>query len=281
MKTRYLFLCAALCAAAQGLAPAALRADEGEEVLTAHPMAVYPGSVEAKDGDRLARLSKDDLPALRKFFESKLQPGDKIEEFKDDGEAGFNVTYTKKMGRRDQTVQEVRVSVRTEKRPPHQAFGELNAQVSMGRHKEAELRALEKEYGGIDTAYFRAYRGEGRARDEAERILEAADKEAHPDSDKLKAAGRKSKVSAGDKAEAQEFKKKMKELKAQGDIAGMMALAQSNKKFQAPPEGMADAARMAAEDRNRDTWDLWVKCLKDTKAAAYRTRLEYTADSLK
>lgn len=281
MKIINLAVCAAFLAAAQVAVPAALRADEGEGTLAAHPMPLYPGSVEARAGKKLERLSKDDLAAVRKFFESKLQPGDRIEPYAADGETGFTVVYAKKIGKREQTAFELRAVSRTEKSPPHQAFGELNSQVSMGRHDEAELRAMEKQYGGIDLAYFRAVSGSGRARDEAELILEEANKAAHPDADKLKAAGRKNRVSAGDKAEAQEFKKKMKELKAQGDIAGMMALAQSNKKFQSAPEGMADAARMAADDRNRDTWDLWVKCLKDTAGAAYRTRIEYSADALK
>lgn len=281
MKLRYLAVCAVFFAAAQGFGPAALSADEGEGTLSAHPMPVYPASVEARAGGRLARLTKDDLAAVRKFFESKLQPGDRIEPYAGDGETGFTVIYAKKLGKREQTAFELRAATRTDKRPPHQAFGELNAQVSMGRHDGAELAALQKQYGDIDSAYFRAVSGEGRVRDEAGLLLAAAHKAAHPDGDELKAAGRKNKVSAGDKAEAREFKKKMKELKAQGDIAGMMALAQGNKKFRSAPAGMADAAAMADEDRNRDTWDLWVKCLKDTKAAAYRTRLEYSAEALK
>lgn len=281
MKLKDLAVCAALLAAAQCFGPGALRADEGEGVLAAHPVAAYPGSVAERDGDRLARLTRDDLAAVRKFYESKLQPGDRIEPYAADGETGFTVVYAKKVGKREQTAFELRAVTRTDKRPPHQAFGELNAQVSMGRHAEAELAALQQRYGDIDSAYFRTVPGEGRSRDEAALLLEAAHKAAHPDGDKLKAAGRKSKVSADDKAEAKEFKKKMKELKAQGDIAGMMALAQGNKKFQSAPAGMADAAAMAAADRDRDTWDLWVKCLKDTKAAAYRVRLEYSADALK
>lgn len=273
MRIKKLMLFTAFCLLAPGMG----FADEGEEILTAHPMPMYPGSVQAGDANKLARLVKDDLAAAKKYFEAKLQPGDKIVPFSKDGEKGFEVMYTKKMGVREQTVLEVRVTARSEKRPPHQAFGELFSQVSAGRRKEAELKALEKEYGDIDSAYFRGS-ADG---DEDKLILERAHKLAHPDEDKLRAAGRKNKVSADDKAEAKEFKRKMKELKAQGDIAGMMALAQSNKKFQSAPAGMADAARLAAEDRNRDTWDIWVKCLKETKAAAYRVRLEYSAAALK
>lgn len=281
MKLKYMLVCAALCLPAQVLTPAALFADGGDEVLAAHPMPVYPGSVQRNSGDKLGLLSKDDLAAVRKYFEARLKPGDRIENFSEDGETGFSVIYTKKSGKKELKAFELRVSERTDKRPPHQAFGELNAQVSAGRHSAAELKALEKEYAGLDSAYFRDNEEGGRARDEAALILERADLQAHPDAGKLKAAGRKNKVSAEDKADAQEFKKKMKELKAQGDIAGMMALAQSKNKFQAPPANQAEAVKMAAEDRNRDTWDLWVKCLKDTKAAAYRTSLQYSAEALK
>jgi hypothetical protein len=278
MKIRNLLAAAALCLAGQS-APGPLFADGGEEILVAHPMPLYPGSVEAGGAAKQVRLSKDGLAAAQKFFEMRLKPGDKVKPFSGDGEAGFDVTYTKKVGSRELTVMEVRVTARTEKRPPHQAFGELGAQVSAGRHEEAELKAIEKEYGEIDSAYFR--RAAGQNGDEAAALLARAHKQAHPDEDKLKAAGRKSKVSDEDKAEAKELKKKMKELKAQGDFAGMMALAQSSKKFQAPPAGQAEAAKLAAQDRNRDTWDLWLNCLKETKAAAYRTRLEYSSDALK
>lgn len=278
MKIKNLFAVAALCFAVQG--PGRLLADGGEEILLPHSMPVYPGSVQVDEDNSLNRLTKDSLAAVRKYFEANLQPGDSIKAFTEDGEAGFNVMYTKKVGSRNLTVLQVRVAARTEKRPPHQAFGELNAQVSAGRHKEPELQALLKEYGEIDLAYFRRGAAGGRG-DEADQILSAAHKQAHPDEARLKAAGKKNKVSADDKAEAKELKKKMKELKAQGDFAGMMALAQSNKKFQAPPAGQMEAARLAAEDRNRDTWDLWVGCLKETRAAAYRTRLEYASDALK
>ncbi|MCM2268405.1 MAG: hypothetical protein NDI60_11615 [Elusimicrobiales bacterium] len=277
MKIRTLLVCAAVCLAAQGFAPGGLQADEGEEVLVAHPMPVYPGSVPVDGRDKLVRLAKDDLGAVRKYFEGQLKPGDSIENFSEDGEAGFKVLYTKKLGARNQTVLEVRVAARSEKRPPHQAFGELFSQVSSGRHTRAELTALEKKYGDIDSAYFRRG-GEG---GEDKIILARAHKQAHPDEGKLKAAGRRNKVSDADKADAKEFKRKMKELKAQGDMAGMMALAQSKNKFQAPPAGQLEAAKLAAEDRDRDTWDLWVKCLEETAAAAYRTRLEYSSDALK
>lgn len=279
MKIKNLLAAAALCLAGQGFAPGALYADGGDEILAAHPMPLYPGSVTASGEEKLARLSKDDLAAVRKYFEARLKPGDKVKPYTGAGEAGFEVTYTKKVGSREQTVLEVRVTARTEKRPPHQAFGELSAQVGAGRHKEAELKAIEGEYGAIDSAYFR--RSAGQAGDEAGALLARAHKLAHPDEARLKAAGRKSKVPDEDKAEAKELKKKMKELKAQGDFAGMMALAQNSKKFQSPPAGQAEAAKLAAQDRERDTWDIWLNCLKETKAAAYRTRLEYAQDALK
>ena len=276
MKIRTLLLCAALCPAA---GPAPVLADGDVEMLEAHAMPLYPGSVEEKDGEKLNRLTKDDLASVRKYFEARLKPGDRIEDFSGDGEAGFRVIYARKVGKRELTAQEVSAAARTDKRPPHNAFGELNAQVSMGRHGRAELDALLREYGDIDAAYYRAARG-ARARDEYGLLEERAFAEAHPDADKLKAAGKRGKVSAGDKAAAQDLKRRMQELKKQGDIAGMMALAQSRNQFQAPPAGMAGAAKTAADDLARDTWDVWVKCLKDTKAAAYRVRIDYAAAAL-
>lgn len=278
MKKINLAVCAAFCLACQAGLPAPAAADGDQEILAAHPIEVYPGSVPEKAGSETARLSKDGIGAVRSFYKSRLKPGDRLEDFSGDGEAGFSVIYTKKVGNRELTALEVRVSARTEKTPPHQAFGELHNQTQLGRHSEAEFKLLESEHAAIGSAYFRRAPGGGT---EADLILERAHKAAHPDEQKLKAAGRKHKVSDGDKAEAKELKRKMKELKAQGDIAGMMALAQGSKKFQGPPAGMEEAAKMAAEDRNRDTWDIWVKCLKDTSVAAYRTRLEYSPAALK
>ncbi|MFA6029432.1 MAG: hypothetical protein WC969_06245 [Elusimicrobiota bacterium] len=267
------FLSALLCLTVQAFPPGQLFADGDVEFIVAHPMPLYPGSVAAKDSDEQRRLSKDDLGAVKRYFESRLKPGDRIETFSKGGETGFKVVYARKIGRKELTAFEVSAAARTEKRPLHTAFGELSAQVQSGRHKDAELQKMLKEYGDIDSAYYRG--------NEYKEIAERAGKEAHPDQDKLKAAGRHNKVSADDKAEAKELKRKMKELKAQGDIAGMMALAQNSKKFQAPPANQMEAAKLAAEDRSRDTWDIWVRCLKDTKAAAYRTELRYGENVLK
>lgn len=279
MPTKTRMLLAVLCLSLMGPAARPLFADGDQEFLTAHPMPLYKGSVQADETNKLERLSKDDLSAVKKFFEANLKPGDRLEPFSKDGEKGFVIHSTKKTGSRELKAFEVRVSARSEKRPPHQAFGELFAQLRSGRHKESEFRSIEKEYADVDGAYFRRVREGGRTKSEGDLLNERAHREAHPDQDKLKAAGRHNKVSADDKAEAKELKRKMKELKAQGDIAGMMALAQSSKKFQAPPADQMEAARLASQDLDRDTWDLWVKCLKDTKAAAYRTRIEYSADS--
>ncbi len=272
---------AAFCLALAAALPLPASADGDQEILAPHPMAVYQASVPEKGGVDNVRLSKDSLGMLRAHFKSRLQPGDRIEEFSRDDEEGFSVVYAKKVGKKELRVTQVTVTARADKAAPHQAFGELSNQVRMGRHSEAEFKLLQNEHAGIESAYFRRAAGAPGKGSEADLILERAHKAAHPDGDKLKAAGKNHKVSEGDKAEAKELKRKMKELKAQGDIAGMMALAQSNKKFQGPPAGMEDAARMAAEDRNRDTWDIWVKCLKDTSVAAYRTRLVYAPAAIR
>ena len=67
----------------------------------------------------------------------------------------------------------------------------------------------------------------------------------------------------------------MQELKAKGDIAGMMQLAQNRKEFHGPPANQREAMNLAMDDRNRDTWAIWLKCLQELKSAAYTTKIEY------
>jgi hypothetical protein len=64
----------------------------------------------------------------------------------------------------------------------------------------------------------------------------------------------------------------MQEMKARGDIAGMMQMAQQ---FQGATKG--ETANQAAGEMNRDLWPLWSQCLQDMHAVAFRTRLEYSA----
>jgi len=286
-----------LCLLVTGFMPPSLYADGGKEFVTAHPMPTYPGSVPASETDRSHRLSKDSLDQVQSFFKARMQPGDRVEAFDKDNETGFCIVYAEKAGNRELTALELCASRKTKKAVPknqameqtiagagvalrkvdHPAFDEMAALVTKGLHAEAELRAAEKEYGEVTTSYFRTVRDPetGKSINEGDLIVQRAQKEAHPNQKQLKAAGKNNKVSAEDKAAAQDVKRQMQELKAKGDIAGMMQLAQSRKDFQGPPANQREAMRLAEDDMNRDTWALWLNCLKDLKAAAYKTKVVY------
>ena len=282
--------------------PSSLQADGGKEFVTAHPMPMYPGSVPASNTDRSHRLSKDSLDQVQNFFKAHMRPGDRIEPFSKDDGTGFCIVYAEKAGSRELKASEVCASKKAPKSTPknqaieqtiagagvalrkvdHPAFDEMAALVTRGLHSEAELRAAEKEYGGVPAGYFRTVQdpGTGKSIDEGDLILKRAQKEAHPNQEQLRAAGKNSKVSAEDKAAAQDVKRQMQELKAKGDIAGMMQLSQSRKDFQGPPANQREALKLAQDDRNRDTWAIWLNCLKELKAAAYVTKMAYSSGVL-
>ncbi len=62
-------------------------------------------------------------------------------------------------------------------------------------------------------------------------------------------------------------------MKARGDIAGMMQMAQQ---FQSGGHG-APSANQGKQEISHDLWPLWLQCVKDLHAAAYPSRLDYNA----
>lgn len=253
--------------------PSNLRADGGEEVIQVHPVALYPGSVQEFDTDKTIRLTKDRLDAVRKFFETRKTPGDRLEPFQEERETGINLVFHKKIGGKEQSILEVAFASRKPDAEFHPALGELQEQVALGRHSEAELKTLRQKYRNLHLAYFRQVQDdEGQLASEGEVIYRAAYKAAHP---KL-AQGSEGERAAG-KAKGRELRKQMQALKAKGDYAGMMQLAQQgNPGPRQTPGGAAAMTAMA-----RDTWSLWVDCLEALDKAAYWTRLNYHGNALK
>ncbi len=241
-------------------------ADEGAGVIQPHLLAIYAPADLQDPPDRVRLLSKDPVAKVRKFYEAHLEAGDKIEELKNENERGFQLTFYQTVDGVPQSVQLLQV---TEKAPGtimHDALGELKGLVQKGLHTEAEFQAMEKQYRNLDVAYYRRVdNGQGGTDDEGERIYRLARDQAHGDE---KFEVDQDELAAG-KAKAKELKKQMKALKAKGDIAGMMKLAQQSKL--APPT----VAGQAMEATAKDTWDIWAACLRDLKAAAYWTRLEF------
>lgn len=246
------------------------RADAGVGVIQPHLLAVYAPADLQDPPDRTQMVSKDPVAKVKKYYEGRLEAGDKIEELQNANEHGFKLTFYQAVDGQPQSVQLLQVTEKLPEEGPgaiiHPALGELKGLVQKGLHTEAEYQEMEKQYQNLNLAYYRRVDdGEGGTDDEGERIYRQAKDKAH--------GGEKFEVDqnelAAGKAKAKELKKQMKALKAKGDIAGMMKLAQQSKL--APPKGAQKAMDAAA----KDTWDIWAACLRDLKAAAYWTKLEF------
>lgn len=248
-------------------------ADEGAEVLIGHPIKVYPGCVQEFDSDQAILLTKSSFEDVKKFYEKNKIAGDKLKPFNTDTEKGIKVVYYKTLSGKVQSVQELEFTSRIPDTNIHDALGELKAQVLMGNHSEAEYNALENKYKNLHLAYFKQITDdEGRRTSEGKAIYIKARNTAHP---KKISAGSDEEVAAG-KAKSQDMKKQMQALKAKGDFAGMMRLAQESNK--SPRQTTAGAEAMDA--MTADTWDLWKKCLEDLHQAAYWTKLSYNGNCI-
>jgi len=248
-------------------------ADEGAEVLIGHPIKIYPGCVQEFDSDQTILLTKSSFEDVKKFYDKNKIAGDKLEPFMNDTEKGIKVVYHKTIGGKNQSVQELEFTSRIPDTNIHDALGELKAQVLMGNHSEAEYNVLENKYKNLHLAYFKQITDdEGRRTSEGKAIYIKARNTAHP---KKISAGSDEEVAAG-KAKSQDMKKQMQELKAKGDFAGMMRLAQESNK--SPRQTTAGAEAMDAIAA--DTWDLWKKCLEDISQAAYWTKLKYNGNCI-
>lgn len=251
---------------------ASLRADEGAEVIQPHQLAVYPNAEpQSQDRDRL--LTKDPIVAVKKFYESNLQAGDTLEPFQGENEQGFRLTYHKMIEGKEQSIGLLEVAARSEAQVLHDVLGHLKVLVNEGKHTEEDLQAMVKEYQVLTAAYYRQVQDEeGRSVSEDKKIYRAAERQ-----DRGKNIPEMSRTEKSEgKAKTKELQKQMKALKAKGDIAGMMALAQQNR--MSPHQTKTGAA--ALDELQKDTWDLWVGCLRDLKAAAYWTRLQYAEGAL-
>ncbi len=258
-----------------GCGSAMLFADGGEEMPPPRPMPKYGNAVKAFETDDTLLLTKDNLGTVKKFFESKSEGGDRVEPLASSGKQAFKMSFYKKIGGQERSVQLIEAEEKTPDNNAHPALGELKGQVMMGKHSEAEFQALEKKYKNLHLAYFRQVSDDkGGTVSEGEKIYRKAFNQAHgKDKAAAEANAPNAEEMAAGKAEAQDIKKKMQELKAKGDIAGMMALAQGGNKL--PGQTKQGAAAMDA--MGKDTWDIWVKCLEDIEKVAYWTKVQYSA----
>lgn len=249
------------------------QADEDVETIQAHSLAPYPGGVQEHDTGRTHLLSKDDLTAVKAFYEKHLLPGDRLEPFKTEDRHGFKLIFHRTIAGREQSVMELEFSAKPVDAILHPALAELHDQLKLGTHSAAEYKDLEKQYKTLTAAYFRMVKDDsGRRVSEGDAIYAKAAKAAHGE----KPAEMSADERARGKAKAKEIQKEMKALKAKGDIAGMMRLSQERSQSLKIPK----TEEAAIASMNKDTWDIWVKCLQDSAAAAYWTRLQYNESSL-
>jgi hypothetical protein len=251
---------------------AVLFADGGEEMPPPRSLPKYGNAVKVVETDDTLFLTKDSVDTVKKFFDTNKQDGDRVEESPADGSHGFQMSFFKKIGGREQSVPLARFEEKTQDTNLHPALGELKGQVLMDKHSEAEYQVLEDKYKALHLAYFRQVSDDrGRSVSEGEKIYRRAYNQAHgKDKSAVQALGEDH---VAGKAQAQDMKKKMQEMKAKGDIAGIAAMAQQFN----PSPGQAKQGASALDEMNKDTWDLWVKCLEDIEKVAYRTQLKYNA----
>lgn len=264
-----LFLIAGLIFVSGGSTRLYADMDAGEESITPHPLALYPGSVPVYDTDQRLLLTKDDVGMVKKFFEANKQEGDRVEPSNAENRQAFQVTFYKKIKNEEQSIQLLEFEEKAPDSDMHPALGELKAQAMMGKHSDAEYQILENKYKHLHLAFFRQVTDDqGQSISEGEKIYRKVYNQVHGNTN----SGAQTSQDQARKAQGQDLKKQMQEMKAKGDMAGMMQLAQ---KFNKSP-GQTKAGASAMAEMNKDTWDLWAACLKDIEAAAYKTRLQYT-----
>lgn len=256
------------------LLPLPAHADGGCEFIpVAKPVKALAGSVAASDGmtpPYRHRLSKHGLADVRNAYASQLNSGDSFQE-KAEGDAR-TLTLLQRQSACGQTrdVPALKISERTADNPnANQAFGALKAMTMLGQHSEAEYQQVLTRYGAAMKAYFRSVAApDGQLVDEGRQILDRCRKQETQQRGQQPAP-----ATAANKQQAGEMRAKMQEMKARGDIAGMMQMAQQ---FQREGRGDAAAAH-GKQEMDRDLWPLWLQCVKDLHTAAYLTRLDYSA----
>jgi len=243
--------------------------DAAGEVVVPHPMVMYPGAVQSVNTDSTAFLTKDNINVVKKFFETHKHNGDRMEPFQIDNTQGYIINYYAKIGGREQFTRIVEFETHLPDTNIHPAIGELKLQVAMGKHSEADYQTQEQKYKHLHLCFFRLVDdGQGGTISEGEKIYRKTYNQVHNQETTSSLTGQ----DPAKKAQAQDMRRQMQEMKAKGDLAGIMNMAQNSNK--SPRQTSAGAA--AIDSATRDTWDLWEKCLRDMDAVAYRTSLKYT-----
>lgn len=249
---------------------------DNTEIIVSHPVALYPDAVPESDLSSTPDFyfTKKSIEEVKAFFDSGKQATDRFEPYSGH-EAKGTVLYMEKLGKRFDLV------TITEKTGQEfyagQALGQLQALATRGMHSESELREAENKYSKLKSSYFRKINDDnGHSKSESEIIYKKYLQIAHPDLEKSKGQMEQSEDYKAGKAQAAEIKKQMKEMKAKGDIAGMMNLATSGK-----GPGVPKDAQKYMDAMNKDTWDTWIKCLDEMNTASFPTAIKYKSGIFK
>lgn len=247
-------------------------ADSGCEFAPPRSLKAHPASTSAEEGQippYRNRLSKESATEVRAFHVRQQQPGDSVQEQADGSERHFNLMQRQVVCGKSRDVLMLKISERTSENPNvSQAFTALKAMAMMGMHSEAEYQQAVAQYGATLKAYFRRVNSpDGGSADEGRLILDKYHKQ------EKQQRGQSAPATSQDKQQAAELRSKMQEMKARGDIAGMMQMAQQ---FQGGGQGDA-RKQQGQQEMNRDLWSLWMQCLKEMREAAYFSRLDYSS----
>lgn len=242
---------------------------DNREIPKSHPVALFTDAIPATDSPSPNKyFSKKSVDEVKAFFDSGRQSTDRFEPYSNQDEKG-TVLYTTNLGKRFDLVT---ISTKaTQESYAGQAFGQLQALSMRGMHKENEFKEIESKYSILKSSYFKKVKDQqDHTKSEAEIIYRKYLKIAHPDLEKSSGKQNESEEYKAGKAKAIEMRKQMQEMKAKGDIAGMMNMAQNSKGPQIPKEGQKYMDAM-----NKDTWATWVECLDEMSKASFQTSITY------
>ena len=249
---------------------------------------LYPGSLPFSPDKAFDRVSNDGLKAIEAFYRKHAGPNELFEPFARENERGFTVTYRVMI--EGGLTQRAQLNVSTADTPAVKAmwrrypsaailpaaFNGLQQLIDRFGHTQADYDALYDAYQWLRFVKF--YREAG-----SDQVI-AGDIIYQRHHEKVFGAVPKSapKDKAGDaavRADLEEKKRKMQQLKEEGKMQELMALAME---MQGQMAGTAAGEEATAiQDRQvegiqKDSWDEWVACLKEMTAAVYWVRLEYS-----
>ena len=263
--------------------------NEGPDAKTTRSSLIYPNS-QAKPDAPLDRVTNDGLDRVKAYYQKLLGPYDIIEPLSDQAgfRKGFAVIY--RVHYQGTAVAALLEFARLEVTMPDsvgfksrtmgyehmlpQPLVQLRSLIGRFGHTREDFDKLFNQY-----QWLRFIQSWDPSSDGPMIIRKYHDQVYGP---MPKNAPKAKKGDAAAKAELAQKRKKMKDLKASGDMAAMMALAQE---MQAQAAGTSEGEagmeimQQQMEGLEKDSWGEWTDCLSEMAQAARWVRLEYSQSS--